>query len=292
MIPSRSASTRKAAARVDRLGQSAGVIESWWVLSVFMRLATFNILHGRSPADGLVDLTRLADAVRTLDADVLALQEVDRLQERSQLADLTTVAAAAMGAVSHRFVAALSGTPGATWMAATGTELPGTAAYGISLLSRYPATGWQVLRLPRIPVRFPMWLPGPRKVIVVHEEPRSVIIGQFSTPAGPLVVANTHLSFVPGWGRRQLTRMRRDLAAFADPVVAMGDLNMPSPRPAAITGYRSLAEHPTFPLEQPDRQLDHILLRGDFGAVLGSSAPELPLSDHRALVVDLAVGTG
>jgi endonuclease/exonuclease/phosphatase (EEP) superfamily protein YafD len=45
-------------------------------------------------------------------------------------------------------------------------------------------------------------------------------------------------------------------------------------------------------LEQPDRQLDHILLRGDFGAVLGSSAPELPLSDHRALVVDLAVGTG
>jgi endonuclease/exonuclease/phosphatase family metal-dependent hydrolase len=127
---------------------------------------------------------------------------------------------------------------------------------------------------------------------VVHEEPRSVIIGQFSTPAGPVVVANTHLSFVPGWGRRQLTRMRRDLAASADPAVVMGDLNMPSPRPAAITGYRSLAEHPTFPLEQPDRQLDDILLRGDFGAVLGSSAPELPLSDHRALVVDLAVGTG
>jgi endonuclease/exonuclease/phosphatase family metal-dependent hydrolase len=44
-----------------------------------MRLATSNILHGRSPADGLVDLTRLADAVRTLDADVLALHEVDRL---------------------------------------------------------------------------------------------------------------------------------------------------------------------------------------------------------------------
>ncbi len=175
-------------------------------------------------------------------------------------------------------------------MAATGSELPDTAAYGISLLSRYPATSWQVLRLPRIPMRFPMWLPGPRKVIVVHEEPRSVIIGQFATPAGPMVVVNTHLSFVPGWGRRQLSRIRRDLSAFADPVVLMGDLNMPSPRPAAITGYRSLAAHPTFPLHKPDRQLDHILLRGQLGAVVGSSAPALPLSDHRALVVDLAVG--
>ena len=71
-------------------------------------------------------------------------------------------------------------------------ERPDTAAYGISLLSRYPADSWQVLRLPRIPVRFPLWLPGPRKVIIVHEEPRSVLIGQFRTPAGPLVVANAH----------------------------------------------------------------------------------------------------
>jgi endonuclease/exonuclease/phosphatase family metal-dependent hydrolase len=257
-----------------------------------MRLATFNILHGRSPSDGCVDLDRLADAVGALDADVLALQEVDRLQPRSQLADLTAVAADAMGAVAHRFVAALSGTPGATWMAATGAEHPGTSAYGISLLSRYPADSWQVLRLPRIPVRFPMWLPGPRKVVVVHEEPRSVIIGQFRTPAGPLVVANAHLSFVPGWGRRQLTRIRNDLAAFADPVVLMGDLNMPAPRPARITGYRSLADHPTFPLGQPNRQLDHILLRGSLGDVTSTSAPALSLSDHRALVAEVADRAG
>jgi endonuclease/exonuclease/phosphatase family metal-dependent hydrolase len=252
-----------------------------------MRLATFNILHGRSPSDGLVDVGRLADAVRTLNPDVLALQEVDRLQTRSNMADLTAVAANAMGAVSYRFVAALAGTPGATWMAATGQELPDTAAYGVSLLSRYPASAWQVLRLPRIPVKFPLYLRHARKMIVVHEEPRSVIIGQFRTPAGELVVANTHLSFVPGWGRRQLIRVRRDLSAFPDPVILMGDLNMAGRLPATITGYRPLAGHPTFPVDEPDQQLDHILLRGEFGEVQDSSAPALPLSDHRALVVDL-----
>ena len=69
-----------------------------------MRLATFNILNGRSLVDHIVDLDRLADAVTSLNPDVLALQEVDRNQPRSHCADLTAVAAEAMGAVSHRFV--------------------------------------------------------------------------------------------------------------------------------------------------------------------------------------------
>lgn len=252
-----------------------------------MRLATFNILHGRALSDQRVDLDRLAEAIRFLDPDILALQEVDRLQPRSHGADLTAVAAEAMGAVSHRFVAALSGTPGATWMAATEDDVPGVASYGIALLSRYPARSWQVLRLPQIRRRFPMWLPGPRKIMLVSEEPRAVVIGDLETPGGPLVVANTHLSFVPGWGRLQLRRISRDLAAVPSPVLLMGDLNMPHPKPGRLTGYRSLAVYPTFPAATPTLQLDHILLRGDLGRVVGSSAPQLPLSDHRALVVDI-----
>jgi len=252
-----------------------------------MRLATFNILHARSVRDGTVNLDRLRAAIHELDADVLAMQEVDCDQPRSELADLTAVAAEAMGAVSHRFVAALSGTPGATWIAATGTEQPGTAAYGIALLSRYPARSWQVLRLPRIPMRFPMYLPGPGRVMVVREEPRAVVVAQLETPSGRLTVANTHLSFVPGWNRLQLRRLRRDLAGMPGPRVLMGDLNMTPSAVAADTRMRSMATMPTFPVDQPSRQLDHILVDDPAVHARGCSTPLLPISDHRPLVVDI-----
>jgi endonuclease/exonuclease/phosphatase family metal-dependent hydrolase len=253
-----------------------------------MRMATFNILHGRSVHDGNVDLERLRASVKQLDADVLALQEVDLDQHRSAKADLTAVAAEAMHAVSHRFVAAIAGTPGATWMAATGREQPGTAAYGIALLSRYPAQTWQVLYLPRIPMRFPMYLPGPRRVQVVHEEPRAAVITRLDTPLGPLTVANTHLSFVPGWNRVQLRRLIRDLRGFAEPRVLMGDLNMAPPTPARWTGLHPLGSAKTFPADVPDRQLDHILTDDRRLRVDSCEAPTLPISDHRALVVDVS----
>jgi endonuclease/exonuclease/phosphatase family metal-dependent hydrolase len=253
-----------------------------------MRVATFNILHGRSVHDGNVELDRLIASVKQLDADVLALQEVDLDQPRSANADLTAVAADAMGAVSHRFVAAISGTPGATWMASTGREQPGTAAYGIALLSRFEVHDWQVARLPRIPMRFPMYLPGPNRVQIVHEEPRAAMIAQLQTPLGPLTIANTHLSFVPGWNRVQLRSLIRDLRGFPGPRLLMGDLNMSPPTPSRWTGLRSLAETRTFPADAPDRQLDHILTDDAALQVDHCSAPALSVSDHRALVVDVS----
>lgn len=256
-----------------------------------MRIATFNILHGRSVHDGAVELDRLVDSIKELDADVLALQEVDLAQTRSSMADLTAVAAEAMGAVSHRFVAAISGTPGATWMAATGTEQPGTAAYGIALLSRYPAVNWQVLRLPRIPFRFPMYLHEPGKVLVVNEEPRAAMVARFETPIGPLTVANTHLSFVPAWNRVQLRHLVRDVRGFPGPRVLMGDLNMTPPAVTRTSRFRSLAVANTFPAEAPTRQLDHILTDDPTLQAGQSSAPLLSISDHRPLVVDVFTDT-
>ena len=191
-----------------------------------MRLATFNILHGRSSMTGWSISIGWLMLSALLDADIFALQEVDRDQPRSHLADLTAVAAEAMGAVTHRFAAALSGTPGAAWIAASENDLPGVASYGIALLSRYPAlpgrfSGYRGSRPPSRCI-----CATPRKMIIVKEEPRAAVIGRLRTPAGSVVVANTHLSYVPGWGRLQLRRIQRDLAPLQEPVILMGDLNM------------------------------------------------------------------
>lgn len=254
-----------------------------------MRLATFNILHGRSPADGRVDVSRFADAVRELDADVLALQEVDRFLPRSAHADLTAVAAAAMGAVDHRFVAALDGSPGATWTAATGAEQPDSAGYGVALLSRHPVVAWEVVRLPELPGRGPWRWHGQRLPRLVRDEPRVAVAAQLETPTGCVTVANTHLSFLPYWNARQLRRLVRALRDARRPLVLTGDLNMGPRRAERLSGLASLATHATFPAQRPERQIDHVLADGPVVAV-DSAAHLLPLSDHLALVADLDVG--
>ena len=114
------------------------------------------------------------------------------------------------------------------------------------------------------------------------------MVAQLDTPDGPLTVVNTHLSFVPGWNRLQLRHLRRDLAALPGPHVLMGDLNMAPPAPERITGMRGLGRAVTFPAGAPARQLDHVLVdRGGPLLERHCSAPMLPISDHRPLIVDV-----
>jgi len=106
-----------------------------------VRVATFNLLHGQSLADGSVDQSALRAAAETLDGDVVGLQEVDRGQPRSQLVDQTAAVADALGAGWWRFVPTLRGTPGSSvpWTPSTDDdEATDQPTYGIGLVSRLP----------------------------------------------------------------------------------------------------------------------------------------------------------
>ena len=113
---------------------------------------------------------------------------------------------------------------------------------GIRHCAAVPVPGHELAggALPRVPVRFPMYLPGPNRVMIVDEEPRAAVIAQLETLRDALSVANTHLSFVPGWNRRQfrlvggpksVDHLGRDpptasdlIPAFAGPITDLGAL--------------------------------------------------------------------
>ncbi len=251
-----------------------------------MRAATFNILHGLSLADGRVELSRLAAAVRVLDVDVLAMQEVDRNQPRSSGADLTAVAAEAMGATADRFVPALIGTPGGEWRAATDDESASEPGYGIALLSRHPVSDWRVIRLPGSPLPAPIPSAGRIPVRLVRDEPRVAVGAIVHSPEGPVRVVTTHLTYLPAWNVHQLRRLQQALPSEENPLLLLGDLNMGPSVAGAATGLRPLATQPTFPSYAPRRQLDHILARG-LGAHVPGEAIPFALSDHQALTVEV-----
>jgi endonuclease/exonuclease/phosphatase family metal-dependent hydrolase len=261
-----------------------------FVRVVIVRLATFNLLHGRSLSDGTVHAERVAAAVADLDADILGLQEVDRAQPRSGLLDLTAIAAEALGAPVHRFAAAVVGTPGETWQPWRSDDDNAHPLYGIALVSRWPVVRWQITQLPAAPVRSPVYVPN-GGLMLLRDEPRVLIAAVVETPRGPVTVGTTHLSFVPGWNVRQLRTAVRALRALPAPRVLLGDLNLPAGPARAFTGWRPLARIATYPSPVPRAQLDHVLDDPRGGTALGQvaevRAPRAGISDHRPLVVHL-----
>jgi endonuclease/exonuclease/phosphatase family metal-dependent hydrolase len=130
------------------------------------------------------------------------------------------------------------------------------------------------------------------RVLWISDEPRAVVAAVLERPR--LVVACTHLSFVPGVNAWQLRRVRAWLTALAAaagaPLVLLGDLNLPGGLPARLTGWTPLVTGRTFPAPAPRAQVDHALAAGlPAAARPDGRVVRLPFSDHRALQVDLTL---
>jgi endonuclease/exonuclease/phosphatase family metal-dependent hydrolase len=253
-----------------------------------VKLASFNLLSGRSLDDGLIDDEKLTAAIRALDADVLAVQEVDRGQARSHHADQPELVSRALGAVAGRFVATVDGTPGEPGSSPSPINGVDRPQYGIGIFSRRPVAEWHVLRLRPARGRFPLALPTrPPQVLWLPDEPRAAVALVLEEPR--ITVACTHLSFVPGVNALQLRAVRRWLEHLPGPRVLLGDLNLPAGLARRLTGFTPLVTAPTFPSFGPRMQLDHALASGlpAGSRVEGTVHERLPISDHRALEIRL-----
>ncbi len=250
-----------------------------------VRVATWNVRTCRTREGDRVDLDRTAAVLRSVDADLVALQEVDREQERTGGLRQARALGEALGMRWH-FGPALLGPAmqPERWRRAEPGKDPGGPAYGIALLSRLELEAVETLALPHPEGR---------------GEPRVALVTRLDVGGGPLTVAATHLSFLPRAGIRQLRWLQRDLAARPAPRLLLGDLNLwlPVVRLASLPGWQPLARGGTFRNYPPGSplplvQIDHVLANST-GARLRVRRTQVvasPISDHRALVVDLETG--
>ena len=269
-----------------------------------IRLLSFNLQHGR-PGDGaLLDpatapladsdiadagaarevLAALADQIRDIDPDVIALQEVDLGQRRSGRLDQTAVLADLLGWEDRRFAATYAGPvvglrrrPRRSALTGRADDVlgplrallgAGPAGFGNALLTRLPVRAWRVARLGRGPAVLTRRGGGraldPRSYALSTSTMRNMIAAQIDPvdgAGGPggLAVASTHLATRTGTAAAQLAAAWAALAALPGPHVLAGDLNLHAELLAPLGIARDLGEGATYPSGAPARRIDHIL---------------------------------
>jgi alkaline phosphatase D len=233
-----------------------------------IRILSYNIHHGEG-IDGKIDLPRIATILRESQADIIALQEVDRDVARSGrvdqaqvLADLLDMHLAFGGNISLQ-----------------GGE------YGNAILSRFPIHSFQNSTLPNDETG----------------EQRGVLRAEIAFPDSiPLVVLSTHFDHRPDPKLRVASvKFINELVLNEDPhslVFLAGDLNaVPSSSVLAELDSHWVRstnhEHPTIPVENPTRQIDYVLWRNSplnppiFVRSLETRVlAETIASDHRAIL--------
>ena len=214
-----------------------------------MRVVTFNIQHGKGG-----DVRALGRACAGLDADVLALQEVDVRVPRSAYVDQVAVVAKATG---------MQAVFGRTCRVGV------VGRYGNALFSRRSMLDVACVRLPRLR----------------RNEVRGVILARVDG----VTVAATHLSVHPDENVRQLDVVLDALRARPRPWVLVGDLNRrPEQLDAVAAAGLALVDTswPTFPAHAPDRRIDHVAVAGvEVRSVDVLSQQEI--GDHRPLAATL-----
>jgi endonuclease/exonuclease/phosphatase family metal-dependent hydrolase len=230
---------------------------------VSVRVATFNVHHG-APRRGGVDLDSTIEACRSLDADVLALQELDAAGSRSGGVDQPRTLADVLG--MHLVFAPT-------------VEFRDGGRYGHALLSRHPLRDVDVLVLE----------------MVVGREPRVAILAVTSAAGRDVSIASIHLDNGqrgerrPPLAIRQLTETVAALQTRPRPRLLLGDMNLEDGQISttlAAGGLVPVRSTPTLPSDRPGSTPDHVAVDGL--TVEAVWVPSTTVSDHRPVVVELS----
>lgn len=236
-----------------------------------LRVLSYNIHHGEG-VDGKLDLPRIAEVIKSVQPDLVALQEVDRGTQRTnrvdqpaELARLTGLNVAFGGNIIHQ-----------------------GGDYGNAVLSRLPIRRYKNHLLPSLD----------------GGEQRGVLEVEVEMPdGGGMLLLATHFDHRRDDRERLASAQAiNDLLAERTngPAVLAGDLNdVPDSqtlrRLEACWSRVNEQPLPTIPVDQPTRQIDFILFRPAerWKTIEVRVLDEAVASDHRAIfaVLELLPGT-
>lgn len=233
-----------------------------------IRVATWNI-HGCVGGDKRFDLGRIAEGIRQIDADVIALQEVGDVRGRGPAGNYATELGERLG----------------LHVLYQPTMSRGDRAYGNAILTRLEVKGSRSYDLS-----------------VNKKEPRGCLRADLFFDDLSMHVFGLHLGLTRGEQRRQAGMLLgADIvrgAAIAWPLVVMGDFNFWFPGPIERTVRKALNDaaiaagtpEPTHPARHPWLRLDRIYV-GESWQVLSCRVHRSELtqvaSDHLPLVATL-----
>jgi endonuclease/exonuclease/phosphatase family metal-dependent hydrolase len=241
-----------------------------------IRIMTYNIHHGEG-TDQLIEIRRIAAVIKEADADIVALQEVDRLTSRSANIDMITK---------------LADLTGMTYAFGKTIDFQG-GEYGNGVLTRFP-----ILQEKNVSYQLP------------SREPRALMQLVLDIRGTEILLMNTHLDEA-GPDSARTVNAEEIVAAAQDygsrPVVICGDFNDTTGSESIMAmrkGFEdcwkalNAAAGATYPSTGPRKRIDyifvskqlpgtdtkipHVALRPVSARVLQSTA-----SDHLPLVVDL-----
>jgi len=236
-------------------------------LSAGLRAMTFNIQSARRGLKGIAEL------IRQVEPDVVALQEVDRFSTRANGLDQAAELAERTGLSHHCHFQA--------------TRYFG-GGYGVALISRYTLEEQTQVQLPRL----------------ADEEPRTVGRAEITVKGQPVSIYVTHLANALGNTGLRASQSRAILELIeADPNAAklvMGDLNDGADSDAVRVlsqrlrdAFDHAGEGPSgtypLPLFLPTLRLDYVLASTDL-VPLCSFVIRSEASDHYPLVAEFQLG--
>jgi len=233
-----------------------------------IKVMTYNIHHANPPTkDSLIDIDAIVQVIRVQSPDLVALQEVDQLTNRSGGMDQARVIAEKLG-MNYFYAKAMDYDGG---------------AYGQAILSRFPITSTAVCRLPSSPG--------------FVGEPRIVGEATIQLPNGTtLRFATAHLDAQKADANRilQAKAISRLVAAEETAMIIAGDFNaVSSSEPMRILD--KVFTHScsscafTIPVLKPSKTIDFILLdkRRSWSVVSHQTIQETYASDHFPVVTVL-----